>query len=188
MLDQDRSIVTAVPNWCLKRSESTSEVVEPRCYESNSPLRRVLSYVWRGNDAFYYSMHRRATLLRCRFVKFRWPNADTVADVAYPYLMTLIMAGRIVGVGDGRVQWINHAYSEKSYARTESFVVYATKYLLRRIDLHRIYVTQVTRTLGVGACVVVVPMSVASLVVEVVALALQKSRRVFRMAFGPRDA
>jgi glycosyltransferase involved in cell wall biosynthesis len=188
VLDEDGSVVTAVPHWYLKRSADSGLVIEQSFYESESALRRVLSYVWRGNDAFYYAMHRRSVLQQCRFVRFRWPNRNSVADVAYPYLMTLVMTGRIVSVGDRRALWINHAYSEKSYARTEVFVIYAARYLLRRINLHCIYCVQVTRTLGIGACLLVVPTSVASLIRELAMLVLRKGWRVLQPTFRPGDA
>jgi glycosyltransferase involved in cell wall biosynthesis len=176
-LDDDPSTVTVVPYWRLKRSPDTGWVVEQMVYESPSPLRRVLRYVWRSNDAFFYGLHRRRDLLKCRFPRFAWPNAAAVADTAYPFLMTLVLAGRIVSVRERRVEWINHAYSEKSYANPEPFLSYAPKHIVRRLNLHGIYLAQVYRNLGVLAALVVAPVSVASLLAEFSSALVRKLRR-----------
>ncbi len=165
-LQSDSSIVTVVPYWRLMRSPHTGRAIEQRVYESHSALRRVVRYVWRANDAFYYAMHRRTELLKCRFRPFLWPNATLGYNATYPFLMTLVLAGRIVSVRDPRVEWINHSYSEKSYAGPGSLLVYVPKYVLRRLNLHAIYFTQVYRGLGILAALVVVPVSMASLAVE----------------------
>jgi glycosyltransferase involved in cell wall biosynthesis len=177
-LGADSSIVTVVPYWRLKRSPDTGWVVEQRVYASHSALIRVLRYVWRSNDAFFYGLHRRADLLKCRFHPFMWPNATLGADGIYPYLMTLVLAGRIVSVGDPQVEWINHEYTEKSYARRESFLLYAMKRILRRLNLHAIYLAQVYRGLGVLAPFVVAPVSVVSLATEFAIGFVRKLRRL----------
>lgn len=165
-LEADSSIVTVVPHWRLKRSPGTGWVVEQRVYESHSALLRVLRYVWRSNDAFYYGLHRRTELVKCRFHRFAWPNASTVAETAYPFLMTIVLAGRIVSVGDPRVEWINHEYTEKSYSNPEPFPSYALKRILRRLNLHAIYLAQVYRGLGMLAPFIVAPVSIVSLATE----------------------
>jgi hypothetical protein len=116
-------------------------------------------------------------LLKCRFPRFAWPNAAAVADTAYPFLMTLVLAGRIVSVRERRVEWINHAYSEKSYANPEPFLSYAPKHIVRRLNLHGIYLAQVYRNLGVLAALVVAPVSVASLLAEFSSALVRKLRR-----------
>lgn len=177
VLDEDAATVTAVPYWRLKRSADTGWVVEQRVYESRSALRRVVRYVWRSNDAFYYGLHRRAALLQCRFPRFWWPNAGVVADTAYPFLMTLVLAGRIVSVRDPRAEWINHAYSEKSYANPQPFVLYAPRHILRRVNVHLIYWAQVRRALGMAAMLTLVPVSLASLAAELTTGLVRKLRR-----------
>ena len=178
LLAGDSSVVTVVPYWRLMRGPDTGWVVEQRAYESHSALRRVLRYVWRSNDAFYYGLHRRAELLKCRFHPFVWPNASLGADAAYPYLLTLVLAGRIVSVRDPRVQWINHAYSEKSYANPEPFLCYAPKHVLRRFNLHMVYLVQVYRSLGILTSLAVVPISTASLAIEFATGFVRKLRRL----------
>jgi glycosyltransferase involved in cell wall biosynthesis len=179
-LDAEPSAVTVMPHWRLKRDDGPGAVVPPRSYESPSALRRALRYVWRANDAFYYALHRRAALQRCRFVDFAWPNRGAVADVSYTYLMTLVLAGRIVAVREPRVEWINHAYTVKSYARSEPFWRYVAKYVLRRINVHAIYTAQVRQALGRGAALLVPPVSGASIVAELATLAARKLGRRLR--------
>ena len=173
-LETDTSVVTVVPYWRFMRSPDTGWVVEQRVYESHSALLRVLRYVWRANDAFYYGLHRRADLLRCRFIPFLWPNATLGYNSTYPYLMTLVLAGRIVSAPDPRVEWINHSYSEKSYQKPGSLLVYVPKHILRRINLHAIYFVQVYRSLGILASLAVASVSIASLATEFVTLPARK--------------
>lgn len=187
-LEADSSIVTVVPYWRVKRSPNTGFVVEQRVYESSWPLLRVLRYVWRSNDAFFYGLHRRAELLACRFHPFLWPNAAVGANGTYPFLMTLILAGRIVSVRDPRVEWINHAYTEKSYANPEPFLSYAPKHVLRRLNLHAIYFVQVYRSLGPLASIVVAPVSIASVAVEFITGFVNKLRRMLGFQVEPMSA
>ncbi|MCI4430000.1 MAG: glycosyltransferase family 2 protein [Burkholderiales bacterium] len=178
-LDEDPTIVTVVPHWRLKRSPEAGWVVEQRAYESHSPLVRALRYVWRANDAFYYGLHRRRELLTCRFPNFVWPNAGVLADTAYPYLMRLVLTGRVVAVREPWVEWINHAYTEKSYANPVPFVLYAPKHVLRRINMHVNYLGQIGRALGWLAPIIVAPVSIASIVTELASGLWRKVLRSF---------
>jgi glycosyltransferase involved in cell wall biosynthesis len=179
-LDADHSAVSVVPYWRRMHNMEAGSVMEQRTYESHSALSRVLRYVWRSNDAFFYGLHRRQELLKCRFYRFAWPNATTIFNTTYPFLMTLVLAGRIVSVDASSVEWINHSYSEKSYANPQHFWVKVPKHLLRRINVHAIYLAQVFRALGLWAFLVVIPVSTFSLLTEFASEPVRRLRRSVR--------
>ena len=172
--------MSVVPCWRLMHNMEAGSVIEQRTYESHSALARVLRYVWRSNDAFFYGLHRRQELLKCRFHRFAWPNATTVLNTTYPFLMTLVLAGRIVSVDDPQVEWINHSYTEKSYANPQHFWVKVPKHMMRRINVHAIYLAQVIRALGLWQFLVVIPVSTFSLLTEFATEAVRRLRRGIR--------
>lgn len=176
-LDSDRHAVTAVPRWLLYTTADRSVPMPSRSYDSDHRLARVAKYVWRSNDAFFYALHRTEVLRRAYRVEYAWPNRGLLMNWAYPYLLDQVIAGKVIAVDRDDVVWINHDYSEKSYDRPRGGLGNLLRTLARRINVHMIYLGKVSRLMGVAACVVILPVSIASLTVEVAVGAVRKLRR-----------
>jgi glycosyltransferase involved in cell wall biosynthesis len=178
MLAGDPTIVSAVPYWRLMTSPDEGCVVEQRVFDSHSVLRRVLAYVWYANDAFFYALHRIDTLRTCRYLRFGWPNLEIGPDASYPFLMPLVLTGRIVSTPDRRVEWINHGYTQKSYAKPDLYLRVVAKSLWRRINLQWILAAQVYERLGIAAAGIALLVGMASVVREFAAKTVRKIGRM----------
>lgn len=174
MLDREPDAVTAVPHWLLRRSPERGELRPARGYASKSRLARVLRYCWHSTDAFFYALHRTDVLRAARRIEYAWPNRGELANWAYPYLLDLVLAGRVLAATTPQAQWINNEFGGKTYALPGRSVLERMRAALRRVNVHTIYVTKVWRSMGVVAALVVAAMSIASLACEPLRLAAKR--------------
>jgi glycosyltransferase involved in cell wall biosynthesis len=179
VLDRDPLAVSAVPHWLLKRGAIGGELQAARSYESLNRLSRVFRFVWRADDAFFYALHRVTVLRRARRVGYLWPNREILANWVYPYLLDLVLAGKIVNVERSDALWINHEYTEKSYERPSEGLSTHLRHVARRINVHAIYVTKVAAAMGLAAALLVAAVACTSLASEFAAKAATKLRRGF---------
>jgi glycosyltransferase involved in cell wall biosynthesis len=176
-LDREADAVTAVPHWLLKRSADTEVLHPARGYESRSRLARVLRYCWRSTDAFFYAMHRTAVLRAAQRVEYSWPNRGVLSNWAYPYLLDMVLAGRVVSTATDEAKWINNEFGGKTYTTPAIGVVNRLRTVLRRINVHAIYAAKVWRAMGPAAAIASGLVSLASLACEPARLVRGRLRR-----------
>lgn len=181
LLDGASDAVTAVPHWHLKRSPDGGTTIPARGYEHPNALRRALRFGWHATDACFYALHRTEVLRRARRVEYVWPNRGVLSNWAYPYLLDMVLAGRVLAVTEPRARWINHEYSEKTYRTPGGGVGGRLREAARRLNVRALYVARVAGTLGPVAALAMAAVSGASLLGEAL-------RRVFGRVLGQSRA
>lgn len=169
--------VTVAPHWLLKLSPEGGQRMPMRGYEQAHWLRRACRFAWQANDGFFYALHRTAVLRRARKLDYTWPNRGLLANWAYPYLLDMVLAGKVLPVRSPEAVWINHEYSEKSYARPSGSLANALRHGARRVNVHALYALKVWQRGGLLPVLVLLPVSAASLLREVLGGVLRKLRR-----------
>lgn len=148
LLEADPNISTASGNWYWLTSPHTGRLMPARSYASPSVVLRLLRYVWRADDAFFYGLHRTEFLNRARFSGYAWPNRDSVMNWAYVYLLDMVLRGKVLVHPDTSVRFINHDYTVKSYTASEARLAGMLKHAIRRINVHVLYLGKIVRALG----------------------------------------
>lgn len=178
VLENERDAVTAMGQWVEWSAPGTRRVMPTSSFEQQTALARMLAFAWRTDDAFFYGLHRREALLRCTFDDFWWPNAGTAMNWCYVFIADLVLQGQIRLAPDPTAQWISHNYTTKQYAVRRFGVKAVLAFAIRRVNVHFSYQVKLVRSVGWWTPVVGVPVSIASLVREFVALLPQAPRRL----------
>jgi hypothetical protein len=169
LLDADPAAASAVGSWYLLSSETSGELMPSPDLSSPHALARAAKFLWRSDDAFFYGLHRTEVLRQASFPGYCWPNRNTVMNWAYVYLLDMVLRGKILRHPDPQVRFINHDYTTKSYAVTEGRLVGILKVVLRRINVHWLYLRKVASLQGLAAALALMFVSIASLAREAAA-------------------
>lgn len=150
ILDDDPSVVTAFARWKLMKNENEEISSISIEYKSNYWLFRASKFIWSAKDDFFYGLHRRKYLLRARKTDFFWPNSRVLQNWAYPYLLEMVLIGKIVRSDNQSIAWKNHDYTEKKYTqktqRSKFFELFS--FLARRMNIHILYMLKVKKIRG----------------------------------------
>jgi O-antigen/teichoic acid export membrane protein/glycosyltransferase involved in cell wall biosynthesis len=124
---------TAACAFCPYRQITSSGVVRHRRrgFMSRSIFRRIFFYVFRPDDGFFYGLHRTELLRGIRLRDWWWPNREIISYWAYPYLLEVVLAGRVVLIDDRRAEWTNDLRTAKHYPMAKSLFGVAQFILLR---------------------------------------------------------
>lgn len=160
MLEAHRDVVTVFGSWFLLDSPTLGRLVPTMDYKAPGALARVVSYVREPNDVFFYGVHRTAALRTATFTGFSWPNAETLLNWAYVYLLDLVIEGKVVAHPDPHVRFINHAYSQKHYSFSEGAFGKATA---RRLNVYGLMIAKVYRRLGVWSAMVISTIAITAM-------------------------
>jgi glycosyltransferase involved in cell wall biosynthesis len=180
MLDQHPDAATAAAKWKLLRSPQEGSIQKPRAYTNEYWLWRAFKYAWKADDDFFYGLHR-IQLLRNATLPDYWPvNAHVSSNLTYTYLIDMVLQGKILRLTDDNCLWINHAYTLKDHTKESSGRSVNLGYVLRRLNVHWLYMLKVHRRGGLWAAACLFPVSVASLFAE--ALRIGQTYVAFRMA------
>ena len=146
LLDTKISACTAVPYWELLNEKNEKKLIKPSFFMQKSLFKRVISYCYNSDDAFFYGLHRTEILKKCSFKGYWWPNKISLSNWCYVFQMDLILRGKIIFLDDKKLKWINHDYGKKFYPRSSSdkfFKYYA--YLSRRINVYYLYLEKLLK-------------------------------------------
>ena len=166
VLEKEPDVVTAAAPWRLMESPETGHIQTHRDYASDRWLCRALKFAWRSDDDFIYSLHRTDVLRRAQWTTYWRPNRGNLANAAYPFLMDMILSGKIVRVEGSNIAWINHAYTDKLYSTGGGKRSVDLRFVLRRLNVHALYAEKVYRKGGALALIAVLTVSAMSLVNE----------------------
>jgi hypothetical protein len=120
-----------------------------------------LRFIWKADDAFFYGLHRTGVLRQAAFSGYWRPIRNELMNWAYVYLLDMVLRGRVLLPSDRSVQFINHDYTVKSYtAAPHRRARLVFTYVLRRLNVHYLYLVKVRRALGSA---VLLPTAVVSL-------------------------
>ena len=146
LLDTKISACTAVPYWELLNEKNEKKLIKPSFFGQESLFKRVISYCYNSDDAFFYGLHRTEILKKCSFKGYWWPNKISLSNWCYVFQMDLILRGKIIFLDDKKFKWINHDYGKKFYPRSSSdkFFKYFA-YLSRRINVYYLYLEKLLK-------------------------------------------
>jgi glycosyltransferase involved in cell wall biosynthesis len=176
ILEADSKASTAVANWRLMGSPSEIIPCKMREYANESSFVRVARFVWWSSDDFFYGLHRTDHLRNARYLPYWSINNGSILNWAYPFLLDMVIQGKVVGVRRPDTVWINHNYTLKSHAikpdRLSLGIILS--YILRRLNVHYLYGVKIFNQCGLGMLTAIIPISIASLILEFCDLLLQK--------------
>ncbi len=144
ILCKDTKATTAVPYWLLYNEKLEKKLIHPSFFDSDSVFKRVLSYCYNSDDAFFYGLHKLSFLKKCSFEGYWWPNKMSLSNWCYVFQMDLILNGKILFLDNENCKWINHDYGEKFYPRssTDRYFKYFA-YGVRRINVYFFYLKKI---------------------------------------------
>jgi glycosyltransferase involved in cell wall biosynthesis len=163
MLQANPDAASATGHWMLMSSERQGRLMPTSSFPQRAALSRIVRFVWYSDDAFFYALHRTSWLRDAHFPGYAWPNRNEVLNWAYVYLFDMVLRGPILLPADTSVQFINHDYTAKSYARRRSRLAAAMMTLLRKFNVHYLYWVKTAHRLGGLSVPVVVAVSFAAL-------------------------
>lgn len=178
LLEADDHLVTAAGNWYYQKSDGTGDLMPPCDFASERLPARLARYLWRADDAFFYGVHRTDVLRHASFGRYVWPNRDEVRNFAYVYLLDLVLRGKVRVHPDKSVRFINHDYTVKAHARTESRVGRVLRHAARRVNVHALYLQKIRAVRGFGLALPMAFVSAASLTREGLEGAVRIGRRL----------
>lgn len=166
LLEEDIEIVTAAGNWYWMRSQDAGDLMPRREYKSMRTGVRLSQYLWKADDAFFYGLHRTEILRKASFPGYSWPNGKTIMNWAYVYLLDMVLRGKVVVHSNPSVRFINHDYSVKNYIASEAGVAGVLKHVMRRMNVHALYLGKIRRSHGLLFAVPLAFISLSSLLRE----------------------
>ena len=143
----DERATTVVPYWLLYNEKLEKKLLRPSFFDSDSVYKRVLSYCYNSDDAFFYGLHKISFLKNCYFEGYWWPNQKSLSNWCYVFQMDLILNGKILFLNNKNFKWINHDYGLKFYTRssTDKFFKYFA-YSVRRLNVYFLYLKKIFRS------------------------------------------
>jgi glycosyltransferase involved in cell wall biosynthesis len=171
LLESEPDAVTATGNWVRMTDSLTSENLEASQFQQVSVIRRMVHFVWHSDDAFFYGLHRTDSVRAASFSGFWWPNRGSVVNWCYILICDLVLQGRILRSPDPSVQWINHGYTRKDYAKSGMTPSSVAKYTIKRVNVHFEYSRKARNRTGIWAPLILVPTSTLSLLREFISTA-----------------
>lgn len=179
VLESDPDASSAAGHWVLMQNEQEGRRMPTSHYPQAMALVRALRFIWRSDDAFFYGLHRTDVLRQASFRGYSWPNRHVMLNWAYPYLLDVVLRGRVLLAPDASVQFLNHDYSQKSYGTVDRSIFRIPSRMFRRINVHFLYWEKCAQVLSPLAMPLVVATSLLALLREGGAVLL---RRVTRLA------
>jgi glycosyltransferase involved in cell wall biosynthesis len=172
----------AAGHWMLMQSESAGQLMKTASFPQHSALLRALKFIWHTDDAFFYGLHRTATLRHASFPGYWWPNREVLFNWGYVLLFDSVLRGPVLLPADRSVRFINHDYTSKSYAGNTGKVTQLFQFVMRRLNVHYLYLRKAASAIGWWALAPTSAISLVALSREFVTffagIALRKLRRI----------
>jgi len=168
-LNKNNDYVSGSLFWEFLSSDGSKKLLEPKCFNQKNILKRVLSYLYYSDDAFFYGLHKTSSLRKCSFDGYWKPNHRDLTNCAYVFQFDLLLQGKIYFLNDSNFKWINHDYTEKNFSKTKTnFFFNVFKYILRRINIYFIYLKKILKTRNYSIFPIVTFCSIFFLVRDIV--------------------
>lgn len=168
-LIENKDYVSGCLFWEFISSDGSKKLLKPKSFNQNSILKRILSYLYYSDDAFFYGLHKTSSLRKCSFDGYWKPNNKDLANWAYVFQFDLLLQGKIYFLNDSNFKWINHDYTEKHYFKLKTnFFFKVFKYIVRRINIYFIYLKKILMTRNFSIFPIVMFCSIFFLVRDIV--------------------
>lgn len=168
MIETIPNIVSAIPRWHLSAESPETFVEMPaRSYDSDLWMIRAAKFMYKPTDELFYGLHRRADLVNCKISRFFWPNQEETLNLVYPFLLGMVISGKVVVTDNREAYWKNHDYGvkyhgQKDRASSDKFFKYFRNFV-RKINLQILYLCRVLKRGGIFATLILAFVSVTSL-------------------------
>tara|TARA_B100001964_G_C14173484_1_gene572654 strand:- start:8 stop:892 length:885 start_codon:yes stop_codon:yes gene_type:complete len=111
-LEKNKDVVTMVPYWAHFIAPKNYKLIKPYFSDSRFTIIRVIKFLYKGDDAFFYGLHKANILKKCKYFKF-WNINKSILNWAYPFIFQLILKGKIKLVRNKKAIWYNREYTLK---------------------------------------------------------------------------
>lgn len=154
LLDKNPDVVTAVAPWQLMSNELRGDIQRHRDYMSKYWLLRAIKFIWKADDDFFYGLHRIQPLKMARVGSYWSCNKYVASNLTYTFLIDLVISGKIMRSQSKDVCWKCHAYTSKFHTLENGGRSININYIIRRINVHWIYLTRVFERGGVTSIII----------------------------------
>jgi glycosyltransferase involved in cell wall biosynthesis len=163
LLEQNPAASSAAANWVTIEGNKPPEPRLTARFPQSSALARCLRFIWHTDDAFFYGMHRTEVLRAASFPGYWWPNRSVLLNWAYVYLLDMVMRGPVLLADDPTVQFFNRLDTVKHYDTRWNALAGILRFVIRRINVHCLYLRKVGRGVGLWAVPIALPVSIVAL-------------------------
>lgn len=169
MVETIPNLASAIPRWHYSTESPDTFVEMPaRSYVSESWTIRAAKFMYQSTDELFYGLHRRADLVNCKISNYGWPNKGETLNLVYPFLLGMVIAGKVIVTDNKEAYWKNHDYGVKYHGQEDrpasvKFFNYF-RYFMRRINLQVLYLARVQKKGGIVATFFLAFVSVVSIV------------------------
>lgn len=170
MFENIPGLASAVPRWHLFSDLQNFEIMPKRSFISNYSFFRISKYMFRCTDELFYGLHRREWLTRCNLKSYYWPNKNETLNLVYPFLLNMVIEGKVITTNNNNAYWRNYDYGVKYHGQKEkstlSFmqkIFFHFRYLMRRFNLQILYLSKISDRLGKLVVIAFLPVSLLTI-------------------------
>ena len=131
-----------VPYWAHVVKDNDIKLKKPVVYTSKFKIVRIINFLYRSDDAFFYALHKTDNLKKCKYYRF-WDINKNIINWAYPYLFQLIIRGKVYLTSNKEAVWYNREYIFKhtlpEQKTQETFFNKINYLFIKKINVHYIY-------------------------------------------------
>ena len=145
ILEKNPDAVTAFANWKLMSTPDQGIIMQMTDFQEDYWLFRTLKFIYSSTDNIFYGLHRIDPLRNARLPIY-WPiNRGSQLNRVYPFILDLIIKGKVIGDRDESILWINHDYTDKEYENRHRGYILGNfiRFILRRFNIYYIYCERV---------------------------------------------
>lgn len=163
------NLASAIPRWHLSTDSSMTFVEMPaRSYDSNLWFMRAAKFMYQSTDELFYGLHRRSDLVNCKISNYVWPNKSETLNLVYPFLLGMVISGKVIVTDNKDAFWKNHDYGVKYHGQdgrpaSIKFFNYF-RFLMRMINLQILYLSRVQKKGGILVSFFLVFVSLSSII------------------------
>ena len=141
-IENNSDIISVAPYWSHITKEGDITIKAPVTYSSNFKILRVINFLFKADDAFFYGLHKTKYLKKCEYLSF-WSINKNIINWAYPYIFQIILKGKVFLASSKDAVWYNREFSykhtlpkktEKSFFLKSIFFI-----LVKKINVHYLY-------------------------------------------------
>lgn len=184
LMENNPDAASAVGRWILMVDENSGKNMVASNFPQKSVFARVIRFVWKSDDAFFYGLHNTAVIKKAKFPGYYWPNNNVLLNWAYVYLLDMVLHGPILLTNDPSVCFINHDYTAKNYGERKSKLIEVFKFALRRFNVHYLYFVKIRKSLNAMPLFVVFLVSATALCRELLIYFIDNGVKSFRKMFS----
>lgn len=145
-LEKNKEYVSACLYWELVKETGKRKLLEPEFFNDNSIFFRIIKYLAKNDDAFFYGLHRIETLKKASFKNYWWPNKQALSNWCYIFQFDILLNGKIKFLKNSKYSWVNHDYGIKYYPMSANKKIFKyLAFLIRKINMYYLYLSKILK-------------------------------------------